>query len=468
MAECVEPVIQNLDMSITNVHSVVSESPFTKYWSKRIYMGFKPNNGKDEKEKAEFICNYNAHLFLPFRRNTIANFRSYILKSAATHKAPTLFGIIDTMDLVGNSIFLTQCISDIVCWMKFVRKRLNGCISKKDMEQKNEADEYVYSAQWLLTKCREENLGDPFFWKEKCAAFVNCFNHVASRITKRAEAEVPDVVNMNGIESICDILLGDDLPTAPIEIISPSNSRKRIEPRDVPLLLCINYNDDGGDTSPIHAILRHLVSVNELLLRRCRPHQNHDTISLRNISQREDCVDIDETEFIGFLQNCTQQSLEYGVTSTFSMNLSLLEAQLYERYIVDKKLIDYNRNALLFTFAGQRNIKSCVDEINYLYDRNREAQYFEDCPSLLLDKVLYDKLESKSQKETKNELQLIAVSKQAIEQTLVAILRWPTVPNRDVSISDFMKNNLKLFEDEYQLFIEINKVKQILLLKHCQ
>eukprot|EP01083_Nonionella_stella_P159948 522366_1 len=271
MAECVEPVIQNLDMSITNVHSVVSESPFTKYWSKRIYMGFKPNNEKDEKEKAEFICNYNAHLFLPFRRNTIANFRSYILKHGTLDKERTLFGIIDTVDLIGNSIFLTKYISDIVIWMKFVRKRLNGRVSKKDMEQKNEHGEYVYSAQWLLNKCREENLGDLLFWKNKWCAFVNCFNRVARRMAKRTETEVsdattPDVVNMNEIQSIDGILLGHDLPTAPIEMIYPSNKKKGIQPHDVGLILCINYTHAGNDggTSPICTILRHLVSVNEL------------------------------------------------------------------------------------------------------------------------------------------------------------------------------------------------------------
>eukprot|EP01084_Bolivina_argentea_P119713 212236_1 len=55
MAECVEPVVQNLDMSINSVRSVVSEDLFKKYWSKRIDMGFKKNNDIDEKEKNDFI-----------------------------------------------------------------------------------------------------------------------------------------------------------------------------------------------------------------------------------------------------------------------------------------------------------------------------------------------------------------------------------------------------------------------------
>merc|ERR1711920_745890 len=108
-------------------------------------------------------------------------------------------------------------------------------------------------------------------------------------------------------------------------------------------------------------------SVNQLILEKCRANLKYDdvdTIALRNISRRQDCVDLDETEFIAILQNCTQQSLEYGKASTFSMNLKLLEAKLYERYIVAKKWIDYDQNQLLFTFAGQHNIKSYVDDIN--------------------------------------------------------------------------------------------------------
>eukprot|EP00484_Ammonia_sp_Unknown_P003111 CAMPEP_0197067562 /NCGR_PEP_ID=MMETSP1384-20130603/180996_1 /TAXON_ID=29189 /ORGANISM="Ammonia sp." /LENGTH=99 /DNA_ID=CAMNT_0042505055 /DNA_START=126 /DNA_END=422 /DNA_ORIENTATION=- len=87
------------------------------------------------------------------------------------------------MDRVGNSIYLTHNLSDIVIWMKLVRKRLNGRISKKEIEEKDENGEYVYTAQWLLNKCREENLGDEVTWKKKMNSFVNCFNHVARRIS---------------------------------------------------------------------------------------------------------------------------------------------------------------------------------------------------------------------------------------------------------------------------------------------
>merc|ERR1712176_1437065 len=129
--------------------------------------------------------------------------------------------------------------------------------------------------------------------------------------------------------------------------------------------------------------------------------ENVDTIALRNISRKQDCVDIDETEFIANLQNGTQQSLEYGKSSTFSMNLALLEAKVYKRYIVGKKWIDYDQNQLLFTFAGQHNIKSYVDDINHLYDpkQNKDKFYFEDCNASLLD-IMYKKLiQSKSSKD---------------------------------------------------------------------
>ena len=371
-------------------------------------------------------------------------------------------------------------------------------------------------------------------------SFVNSFNHVARRISNNKKAtdqiirqesnlsyssNVQSEWNNNGISSpfvdleekinndIGGILLGHDLPTTPIEIITPARFNRGIQPSDVPLKLCINYGNDnnkllstsslgssGLETTlptipPIHAILRHLVSVNELLLKKCRPNHKYDTIALRNISRREDCVDIDETEFVKILQNYTQQSLEYGKSSTFTMNLRLLEAKLYERYIVGKKLIEYDINQLSFTFAGQHNIRNYVDRINSKYDKNNDKLYFEDCSKSILDSV-YEKLQKSSAKKNnnnnsssmmqqlsekrisknnrgrgrsikeKNELQLIASTKQGIEQTLIALCyRWPTLPNRNSSIYDFMKNNLKLFEDEYQLF---NEMKSTLFLKHCE
>jgi len=189
---------------------------------------------------------------------------------------------------------------------------------------------------------------------------------------------------------------------------------------------------------------------------------------------------LDETEFIAILQFCTQQSLEYGKASTFSMNLKLLEAKLYERYIVAKKWIDYDQNQLLFTFAGQHNIKSYVDDINHLFDpkRNRDKLYFEECSQSILD-ILYKKLiQTKSSKDLfisnrerarsikdQSELQLIASTKRGIEQILIALLRWPTLPNRDCPIYDFMNNNLKLFDDESQIF---KQMKAKLFLKNCE
>jgi len=88
---------------------------------------------------------------------------------------------------------------------------------------------------------------------------------------------------------------------------------------------------------------------------------------LKSVSRGSDAVDLDESTFEEMCADCTQQSLEYGQTSTLAMNLRLLEAKLFERYIVGKKLITYDREHLLFTFAGQDNIKLYVQTINGLF-----------------------------------------------------------------------------------------------------
>eukprot|EP01084_Bolivina_argentea_P234532 394838_1 len=181
MAECVEPVIQNLDMSINSVRSVVSEDLFKKYWSKRIDMGFKKNNQDDEKEKNNFIRTYNAHLFLPFRHITISDFRAYVNCNADPTKYPITCGIIDAMDQIGLSIFATKFIPSIIIWMKLVHQRLSGRITKKEINEldSNNTNIYKYNADWLLKRCKEENLGDFKKYEKSLIGFVNGWNHIA-------------------------------------------------------------------------------------------------------------------------------------------------------------------------------------------------------------------------------------------------------------------------------------------------
>ena len=65
-------------------------------------------------------------------------------------------------------------------------------------------------------------------------------------------------------------------------------------------------------------------------------------------------------------------------------------------------------------------------------------------------------------------LQIISSAKQGIEQTLIGISRWSQLPNKNILITLFMKDNLKLFQDEYELFDDINNSgNNKLYLKHC-
>ena len=132
-------------------------------------------------------------------------------------------------------------------------------------------------------------------------------------------------------------------------------------------------------------------------------------------------------------------------------------------------------------------VRLYVETINELYQRTekKDTMYFEECPQQLLE-LVHDKLQKTNKTKSahnvfgnqrvdgrgrgrsvkeKNELQLIASTKQGIEQTLIAMNRWDVLPNRDVSVYEFMKNRLKLFEDECQIF---NEMKGTLQLKHCQ
>eukprot|EP00488_Nonionellina_sp_1-RS-2012_P003461 TRINITY_DN7372_c0_g1_i1.p1 TRINITY_DN7372_c0_g1~~TRINITY_DN7372_c0_g1_i1.p1 ORF type:complete len:187 (-),score=70.90 TRINITY_DN7372_c0_g1_i1:10-501(-) len=157
--------------------------------------------------------------------------------------------------------------------------------------------------------------------------------------------------------------------------------------------------------------------------------QSSDLIELSHINRDSDVVDLDEMELLRLLQDCTQQSLEYERTS-FAMNLPLLEAKLYERYIVGRKLIDYEKHLLAFVFAGHNNIKSYVDRINLKYDSDAEILYFEECEQELKDSIQLklsiktDRKQHQNEAEkVKYELMIISNAKQGIEQTLIGLAR---------------------------------------------
>eukprot|EP01084_Bolivina_argentea_P243239 407810_1 len=235
----------------------------------------------------------------------------------------------------------------------------------------------------------------------------------------------------------------------------------------------------------IRGILDHLVHCNRTILTCCKQfrdeleddelyQQTSDLIELTHINRDSDVVDLDQNELVRILQYCTQQSLEYGNRQTsFAMNLPLLEAQLYERYIVGRKLIDYRKHELAFVFTGHNNIKSYVDRINMKYTAANE-EYFEEClkqelkDSIQLKLTIKtDRKKHKNDEEKRNyQLRIISNAKQGIEQTLIGLARWSNLPNKNMSISKFMKENLRLFHDDYELFSDFNDY-ELLSLKHC-
>merc|ERR1711951_51733 len=102
-----------------------------------------------------------------------------------------------------------------------------------------------------------------------------------------------------------------------------------------------------------------------------------DSIELAHLNRPSDVVDISERDLLSMLQECTQQSL-LDNSRSFEMNLAALESRLYERYIVGRKLISFAKTDLCFEFAGQHDIQSFVDRINYRYAQQHNMEYFEE------------------------------------------------------------------------------------------
>ena len=119
----------------------------------------------------------------------------------------------------------------------------------------------------------------------------------------------------------------------------------------------------------IRKIIQHYVNANNKVLEECHQLQEDDdgtALGLRPplnssfISRAKDVVDIDEEEFRGIIQECTQQKLKYGDGSPYSLNLRLLNTRLRERYITGRKIII--ETAIEFEFAGQYDIPHAMNE----------------------------------------------------------------------------------------------------------
>jgi len=293
------------------------------------------------------------------------------------------------------------------------------------------------------------------------------------------------------------IIIRNECKTVPITKISPKDPKIGIQPAEVPLKLCICGQMDSSVM--IKGILEHLVSANRTILDCCttksdRSNSNQNeadheedeelyrnmkenVIALSHIARKSDVVDIEEAELLSILQECSQQSLEYDVDSKFEMNLSLLETKLNERYIIGRKIISLALNDLEFEFAGHHDIQSYIDRTNHKYATARgggngsDIKYFEDCSQDLIDVVIsrlqlrFDR-KAKSKDNLESELRFIKSAKNGIEQTLVALLRWQELPpQHSTRIATFMKENLRLYEEEYQLF---DSMHDLLMLKHCE
>ncbi|ETO13658.1 hypothetical protein RFI_23710 [Reticulomyxa filosa] len=289
----------------------------------------------------------------------------------------------------------------------------------------------------------------------------------------------------------------------PFQCIKGSGERGDILPKDVPLWPAIECGSDGplATSKMIRLLLDHLVTVNNTCLSNCHqlPPADDQTpqsntlgeIMLTHISNERDVVAIDESLFLQFdlflilqIQECTSQKLEYGAKVPFSINLRLLESRLKQSYIVGRKFIHFTLNEVLFELAGQHDIRQLIVDINRKYSEttNKKKDYFRsvDEQSLKSLKIkieqraesgigrAYDVVENKAtddnkQNSSKNSLMAYKISKQALEQVLIALRRQKTIPDGTYALGSYMENMLHLQQAEFEPF---KRVKE-LHLEHC-
>ena len=372
---CMDAILHDLDGSINRVRSIAASDTFRKYWSKRMGMTFDVENEEDMKLKRAFEAKYAPHLFLPFRRMTVHNFKMFAKKNSPQNQHPVTCGIVDALNEVGSLSFATRYIPSIINWMKKVHQRLSGRISKKELEQKDpKTKEWKYSAKWLLDTLEKEGTGDRKELEKELRGFVNGWNDVAKRVTTN-ESEADGMIV--SVSDLPDLEPNKGAKTVPIPIITPRDPKVGIQPVEVPLKLCIFAGGNEVDSSVmIRDILDHLVAANKRIRHCCKASatsedeelffmMKEDVIALSDVARESDVVDLTESELLTILQECSQQSLEYGVSSSFEMNLSLLEMRLYERYIIGRKMISMGTDAMEFEFAEHHDIQSNMDRTNH-------------------------------------------------------------------------------------------------------
>eukprot|EP01083_Nonionella_stella_P272242 923023_1 len=279
------------------------------------------------------------------------------------------------------------------------------------------------------------------------------------------------------------------------------DAKNTIEPKDVPLSFALDSNsEEFTESKMIRFLLQHLVEANNKLLRMCwqlNEDDNGEAIGLSprlcitELSQQRcnDVINIDEEELVSLIQQCAKPRLRYGEDCKLdidSFNLRFLETQLQQKYIVGRKFLECGR--IKFEFAGEHNIPSIIQQINTKYKaKTLKTQYFNatnDAMAGLISLKLNieqnceyveeqdTEEEAKSQNQEmnrQNRLKAYQCAMQAVEQTLIAILRQDNYPHpQKIELFEFMKNTLHLYSGDYMAFNGTNlKLQHIDVVWRC-
>ena len=539
--ECIRPVIQDTTTMIGSVREKVSSSVTVLKWAKRFEgrVDLKSDQGK------AFARDYLPNIFLPFRLLTLSTFKEKFLeRNENKSKYPVTWGILNTIDTAaGYSVFALKHLPAMITWMKLLKQRLNQRLNLDEvLEHPGQ-----YSCKWVMDRCANEGWGDIRVWRDAFEGFKDGWNHLAQRVTTNEEMEdVPiDTVNVpihepdpnnddekeekkqDGVENQEEpqnghgndqeeidlklqrknqfkkfVKIAHTCEALPIKPFVPKSSkRSNVTPVDVPLVFGMDTGLNGKLDSSImiRKIIQHYVNANNKVLEECHQLNEDDDGSALGlnpgldssfISRPQDVVDIDEEEFRGMVQECTQQKLRYGDDVPYSLNLRLLETMLRERYITGRKFI-YEK-PIEFEFAGQFNIPQILQKIDRKHALNEGGnpeliKYFVKAEVQILNIVNLniqqraalnfnnigdndvnqanaqmddvEQRQRRNQRQKQRTLDAYSNAKNAVEQTLIALERQKNLPKKAFSLGTYMKDNLHLYPQEYDPFIRIQQLQ---------
>ena len=333
--DCIDPVINNIQATLSEIHLKISADRIVTTWAPRMNETLNTHDEKQEGAGFEFARKYLVNLYLPIETLNVSTLVELILiinekNATLAEQFPIIYGLCKTIDGTGGySVFTLQYLPLMLSWMRLIYSRFNRRVTFEDVTQNGDE----YNARYVLNEGDEEGWGNKNYSRAAFEGFVKGWNDLAdivtvddSKVGENADGE-ESTINYNPLKKL--VTIQDVCTNVSIPKIVSKHGRE-VRPIDVPIVYAIDAGEhnDLATSIQIRKILEHYIACNNNVLINCfkiNPN-DHDTdgnnngnrllpaqISSKKISRASDVVDIGEHELNQIVQESYLQRYEYGI-----------------------------------------------------------------------------------------------------------------------------------------------------------